>query len=370
MNLCLIFNFAPQYRESIYRLIDETYDCSWYFGNNDTDIEGMDLSQLRHATLVKNQRLHGHWYWQKGVLSLLHEHNAFLMLGELYCLSTWVFTFLAMFYPNKKVYFWTHGWYGKETKLKCLLKKIFFRMANGIFLYGNYAKGLMIKEGFNADKLFVIHNSLSYDKQIQLRQTMQPSDIYYQHFGNKNKTLVFIGRLTAVKRIDMLIKAVSELKRRGENYNIVLVGDGKIRTDLERLAEEKKVNVWFYGACYDEAENAKLIYNADLCVAPGNVGLTAMHSMVFGTPVLTHNCFKYQMPEFEAIIKGKTGTFFEYENVMSLADAITHWFTKYATDRDIVRKACYEEIDSSWNPQYQLKIIKSVFDISYNTQHT
>lgn len=68
-------------------------------------------------------------------------------------------------------------------------------------------------------------------------------------------------------------------------------------------------NIWFYGACYDEIKNAALIYNADLCVSPGNVGLTAMHSMVFGTPVITHNDFKWQMPEFEAIEPGKTGDF-------------------------------------------------------------
>ena len=55
------------------------------------------------------------------------------------------------------------------------------------------------------------------------------------------------------------------------------------------------------GECYSEETNAKLIYNADLCVAPGNIGLTAIHVMMFGCPAITHNDFKWQMPEFEAI---------------------------------------------------------------------
>ena len=36
-----------------------------------------------------------------------------------------------------------------------------FKMTDGTFLYGNYARELMIKEDFNKDKLFVIHNSLA-----------------------------------------------------------------------------------------------------------------------------------------------------------------------------------------------------------------
>lgn len=95
-----------------------------------------------------------------------------------------------------------------------------------------------------------------------------------------------------------------------------------------------------------------------LGVAPGNVGLTAMHTMVFGTPVISHNDFKWQMPEFEAIKPGKTGDFFERNSVQSLACTISKWFTEKKDKRDKVRQACYEEIDTNWNQYYQMEIIK------------
>ena len=41
-----------------------------------------------------------------------------------------------------------------------------------------------------------------------------------------------------------------------------------------------------------------------------NVGLTAIHSLSFGTPVLTHNNFDNQMPEVQAINEGENGGFF------------------------------------------------------------
>jgi glycosyltransferase involved in cell wall biosynthesis len=120
--------------------------------------------------------------------------------------------------------------------------------------------------------------------------------------------------------------------------------------------------VWFYGACYDEEKLAELLYNADLCVSPGNVGLTAMHSMVYGLPVLTHNKFEWQMPEFEAIIEGKTGSFFEYDNLKSLETSISGFF-KNVTDRETIRKNCFAVIDSKFNPHIQLNVIRNVLEI-------
>ena len=102
-----------------------------------------------------------------------------------------------------------------------------------------------------------------------------------------------------------------------------------------------------------------MIFNADLCVSPGNIGLTAIHVLMFGCPAITNNDFAHQMPEFEAIHDGRTGSFFKAGDSSSLADVISDWFMKHKNDRDYVRQACYSEIDSNWNPSYQIEIIKS-----------
>ena len=114
--------------------------------------------------------------------------------------------------------------------------------------------------------------------------------------------------------------------------------------------------MWFYGACYDELENATLLYNADLCVSPGNVGLTAMHALTFGTPVITHNNFPMQMPEYEAVINGKTGMFFSYNDVNNLAQTINKWMTT-SKSRDEIRESCYNVIDDKYNPHKQIDIL-------------
>lgn len=359
--LVLIYNTAPRYREAIFRAIDEEYDCEWYFGETKTDIKEMDLSLLKSAHYYKYSGKPSKLYWKKGLLSLLFkkENQVFFTLAESRSLTDYLFFGLSRIL-KKKVYVWTHGWYGKETRLEAALKKWQFRHVDGVFVYSNYARDLLINEGLPADKIFTIHNSLHYSQQKELRESIVTSNIYKEHFGNEDPTIIFIGRLTKVKKLDMVIDALANLKAKGENYNLVFVGDGVEKQNLEQEVMKSGLTdrVWFYGACYDERLNAEFIYNADLCVSPGNVGLTAMHTLVFGCPVITHNCFKWQMPEFEAIQAGVTGDFFEMDNVEALTDCISNWFASKASVRDEVRKACFNEIDTQWNPYFQMEVIK------------
>lgn len=362
--LCCIFTTAPHYRSAIYQLIDKEYDCDWFFNDCKTDIRRLDYNLLNGPVSIQHyKKLPLGFTYQKGVIPLLFKpYNHYFLFLYSNCLSSWIFLFLSKLFPKKKVYTWTHGWYGKETKSESLIKRIVFKRADETFTYGNYARELMIKEGFKAEHIHTLHNSLDYEKQLKLRNSGLESDVYAKHFGNNYPVLVFIGRLTPVKKLDMVIEALSKLKIKGELYNLIFVGDGTERQKLESMAKQLDVEnqVWFYGACYDERENAELIYNSDLCVAPGNVGLTAMHTMVFGTPVISHDNLPYQMPEFEAITPEKTGNFFKYNDVDSLTEEISRWFSLYGDKRDEVRKNCYNEIDSQWNPNFQIEEIKKV----------
>lgn len=362
MKLCIIYNFSQKYREGIFKLIESNYDCHWVFGKNNTDIKDLDDTLLSEVEYVDNRWIKP-FYYQKGVLKLLRQYDAFLMLGELFCLSTWLMLMAhKILYRQKHFYIWSHGWYGRETGLKRVLKHVFFSMADAVFLYGNYAKDIARKYGYKKDNLYVIHNSLDHDNQLLLRNELTRANVYSSHFNNNNPVIIFIGRLTYTKELDLLLSAAAELKKKEFPCNVVLVGNGEARSFLEQKANDLKIEdiVWFYGACYDERENAALIYNSDICVAPGNVGLTAMHSMVYGTPVITHNDFSWQMPEFEAIIPNKTGNFFERGNVESLAECIQAWIVDHEGLRTQTRESCYAEIDNHWTPKYQMKIISEV----------
>lgn len=362
--LCNIFVHPSHYNENLYLKLDDVFDCKFIFGDDINNVKAFDTSKLKNVTTCHVISL-GKIQLQFQILPYAFcNYNYYLINLNTNNLTAFLFLIILKLFRKKKIYFWIHGLYGKESRKQIIIRKLFYGLADGAFLYGDYSKKLLIKNGFNPSRLYVIHNSLNYEEQLKLRGILKASDVYYKHFNNDRPVLVMIGRLNSRKKLDMLFDAMSLLNKKGSYYNAVIIGDGDYR---ERL--EKKVNtlglekqVWFYGACYDEYKNAQLLFNADLCVVPGDIGLTAIHSMMFGVPVITHDYYPDQGPEFEVIEDGITGKFFNHDKVSSLADNILEWFALNQSRREIIRKECYKKIDKDWNPNYQIDLFKKVLD--------
>ncbi len=352
----------PHYRKGIYLLMDKTLNLDFFTGNKRPgNIKKMDYSLLSNFKFEFRNYDFGPFYFQKGAISLAFKnYKNYLTPGDYHCISNWILFFFCKLL-KKKIIIWTHGWHGNESFGKIILKKIYYSFANDILLYGDYAKELMIKAEFNKNKLHVIYNSLDYDVQLQIRKNLKPTNIYNLHFKNKNKNLIYIGRLTKRKNLTLLLYALNYLKGNSLNFNLTIIGDGEEKKSLVDLANKYDLsqNLWFYGACYDETKNAEMIYNSDLCVSPGDIGLTAVHAMMYGIPVISHDKFSNHGPEFEAINEGLTGGFFEHNNYKSLAEKINEWF-QTEPSRESTQKKCYEIIDSKYNPHYQIEILKKV----------
>lgn len=143
-----------------------------------------------------------------------------------------------------------------------------------------------------------------------------------------------------------------------KNVNLLIIGDGEEKENLEKYAAENlsKENVKFYGSCYDEDIIGKFFSQASLCVSPGNVGLTAIHSLSYGTPICTHNNFENQGPEAEAIVDGKTGFYFEENNVQDLCNKTLQWITEHPSKSKELINDCYRIIDEYYNPYFQEKV--------------
>jgi len=169
--------------------------------------------------------------------------------------------------------------------------------------------------------------------------------------------VIATARLTEKKRFDLLIRALGSLNRRGRKVNLLVVGDGPARASLQDLARAEGVNVVFAGACYDEPGLARYFACAAVTVSPGDVGLTCMHSLGYGVPVITHGDPGRQMPEFEAIVPGVTGELFEPDNVADLARKIDRW-TQSPEVAESVRNACLSRIESRYHARFQARVIE------------
>jgi glycosyltransferase involved in cell wall biosynthesis len=379
--VAIIYHVFAHYREPILRLMCEQDsplpEYTIYSGKDCTE-EGLKTIDMEKATLrikdggLRWRFLKNIWLlpskpflWQKGVLKIAwsKEHNTMIFLGNMYFISTWPAVILARL-RKKRVLMWSHGFIRRDRGLKGCLRWLFYRLPHGMLLYGNWARNLMIEMGFDPKKLYVVFNSLDYDRQLELRTTithLNNLDTRAKLFKNPEFPLIlFVGRLTPQKQLMRIVNAAKHLTKGYHSFpvNLLFVGDGPERKVLENQLQKDGLmeRVCFFGACHDECKLAPLIAAADLCVAPGEVGLTAIHSMVYGTPVITHDDSSGQGPEFEAIIPGKSGLFFRKGDDEHLAEMIRGWY-RSDLNRQTIRQWCFEVIDKYYNPHFQLKVI-------------
>ncbi|MEE9361049.1 MAG: glycosyltransferase [Cellulophaga sp.] len=368
-NVCCIFNLAPHYRDPIYTLMDEELLCDFYFGDKvDTPIKLMNVSKLRgYKKTVKNKHiLKTGFLWLTGTWKLVFKpYKYYILTGDPYILSNYLIAFFGRIL-NKKVYVWSHGMRGGHSANQKILFKFFFSICHKVLLYGEHAKDYMLSEGFNEDKLIPIYNSLNYNKQLKIREKLTASVIYSEHFKNNNSVLIYIGRIQKNKKLDLLIDSMIILKNNGIKCNLVIIGQDIENTGLESKVKKLQLEnqVWFYGSCYDETQIGKLIFNADLCVSPGPIGLTAIHAMTYGTPIITNDNYTKQMPEFEVVIKNKTGDFFKEGDLTDLTSKISKWINLNPEKRKEIRNNAYSIIDNKYNTNYQIKVLKELVNIN------
>ena len=362
----------PVFRELVRRGIETPDYCFLAAATNSLD-SNMTIDPSRAALpvsegglpwkFIRNIQLGGPFVYQTGVIraAASRDTDVMIFLGNMYYVSTWLAA-LAARLRGKRVLFWGHGYRRREGSLKGWIRERFYRLGHGILLYGNRARSIMLERGFSEDGLYVIYNSLDYERQAEIRRSTTEREVatlrrrLFKHADLP--TLVFIGRLEPRKRLEDLLDSVVTLKEEGLATNLLIIGGGTARSDLERRMHDRGIAeyVCFYGECYDESETGPLLMASDLCVCPGSVGLTAVHAMAYGVPVLSHDDLDQQGPEVETIIPGETGELYSLHDPADMTARIRRWIQDN-TDRRTVSERCIAEVESRYNPKRQAILI-------------
>ncbi len=374
--VALIQPFLSHYREPIFNLLcrQEYPNPRYSFMSDIVSNNGIKTIDFQKSEIVPQngglrwKKISNIWFgkiflWQSAAirLALDKEVDCIIFLGIMYHFSTWISAILARI-RGKRVLMWTHGYLREEKGFKGWVREKFYRLANGLLIYGHCSRDLLLKRGFASEQIYVVYNSLNYEQQCRIREktTREKLKNLKKHLfvAPDLPVLIYIGRLTPQKKLSMLLKAAHILKESGFGLNVIFVGDGPERYSLEQDAIRCGItnNVVFYGSCYDEEEIGPLIMLSDICVAPGEIGLTCMHVLAYGVPVITHDKSDLQMPEWEAIMSGVTGALFQHGDSRDLARVIKEWLER-DTPREQVRANCYEIIGNYYNATYQTKTI-------------
>lgn len=366
IRVAVVYRIWPHYRSPVLDAMLKSEAVRYTFLASGEAADGIEHAAIQQEPYFRQAlyRNFGPLLWQPDAVkvALEPEYDAVLYLGNPNFIGTWLGAIICRL-RGRPCLFWAHGWLRHESGAKRFFRHRFFRLANHLLVYAERAKKIGTAEGFPADRITVIYNSLDVAKSRALVGQIEQGQLNSVNprlfFDDPDRPLIICtARITSKVRLDLLFDAATELKRRGRPINILLVGDGPERERLQARAVKEGLAVHFFGACYDESVVAQLIYHSDLTVSPGKIGLTAMHTLMYGTPAITHGDFDLQMPEVEAIEPGISGAFFKEGNAADLADAIDQWLSG-RTNKAAVKAAAFKVIDDKWNPETQARIIEA-----------
>jgi glycosyltransferase involved in cell wall biosynthesis len=111
------------------------------------------------------------------------------------------------------------------------LNRIAFSRSSAIAVNSeSIAKFMMSSEGIASEKIVVIPNFVDVPSNVELINDQQ---------SEREVTIGMVSRLTHVKRHDLAISAVAHLIGAGLKVQLIIVGEGESRADIERCVTER-----------------------------------------------------------------------------------------------------------------------------------
>jgi glycosyltransferase involved in cell wall biosynthesis len=136
--------------------------------------------------------------------------------------------------------------------------------------------------------------------------------------------VLFVSRVEAGRRLDLLVRAMQQVVARDPLALLVIVGDGALVTGLRRLADEQGVGgkVRFVAGTYSEEILSRWFMVSRVFVAPEALGLNVLHAFGYGLPVITSDNARVHSPEFEYLRPGVNGLLYRAGSPQQLATQI------------------------------------------------
>lgn len=280
-------------------LVFDTFDINDYKGNPIID---KYLQTYKDYLWWANMRI-------KKSYDLIHAHHPIAALV------------MKTLFPDTPVIITIHSSYEKELILNGRIQSGGIEEKFLTNIYGELESKLdrimTVSHSFRQYLASYVHYS---DRIIVIPNGFDEKRFRPSHHDNAVPQLITVCRLIPAKGLDVLLKACSELKKRGHNYVLHIIGDGPIREELEGLAVELNIyeETIFYGYMLHPEEFMPFF---DIFVLPSRA---EAFGSVFAEAAL---CWLALVGTnvggiAEQIEDGKNGLLVPVDDVKALADAL------------------------------------------------
>ena len=162
-------------------------------------------------------------------------------------------------------------------------------------------------------------------------------------------TILFIGRLTRIKGLDVLLRAASGLRY----VRVVVGGDGECRNELEQLAHDLSVNASFLGRV-NASQRQRLLSDCDVAVIPSRIlhdgrtegtPVVCLEAMAAGRVIIASRVGG--LPE--VITDKQNGLLFDPEDHDVLREKIKTILEDEGLRQNVEREAIRSSMEYSWD---------------------
>jgi glycosyltransferase involved in cell wall biosynthesis len=225
---------------------------------------------------------------------------------------------------------WGHGYSKSQGQPRRRLHQWLARFASALVFYEPRTRDGYVEHGWDPQKMFVALNALEHKEILDAQQWWhsRPHELdsfRHKHHLDKGPVVLFVSRLQPANRVDWLIRATAELSREIPGLKTVIIGNGaREKERLQQVVREthSQDSIVFVDGIYDEVELAPWFLSSSVFCYPANVGLSLIHAMWYGLPVVTTNDLACQNPEVVALEAGVNGLTYNHASPTALASAL------------------------------------------------
>ncbi len=205
----------------------------------------------------------------------------------------------------------------------------------------------------------------NFSKKIFIIPDLNDSVDHFCKLDKKTKIItspfkiIFVGRLEKEKGLEVLIRAADKIKER--SFNIKIVGEGKLRRQLEGLNRNLSLEgmIKFSGEIPSE-EVYKIMFNSHLLVLPSYTEYTPnviIEAASCGLPVLAS-----RLPALQPLLEeGKSIIFFRVGDVDDLVSKIVDIMEK-KINLDMISRNAHDLICKNFGTEKILKTMEKAFE--------
>ncbi|MBR0163499.1 MAG: glycosyltransferase family 4 protein [Lachnospiraceae bacterium] len=336
MKLLFVHNTLPEFRVAFFESISKRVDVRFIithpdlarsvYGDDGTEHNELDICFVYGKLPQRLKKIKKEIELSKGTHLILPPADSPVEIAE------GLFTLWVAKRNGLKLYTWTEKWEAprNEQPMVKRLKNNIHRMVYHYYtkscdkciVFGTKAKEYLQQIGVEEKRIVV-----SYMSSLPAANASKGINVRRQHCIESNKKIVFcLARMIPRKGIDVLIHAVAQLRKKHNDFVLLLGGDGPLKKELQSIVKDNDLdNVVFAGHIPPELRR-EYYRQSDLFVLPSKYykgmidgwGLPINESLYYGTPVVATTC---EGAAYD-LIDGDNGAMVEQNNVKALALSI------------------------------------------------